>query len=242
HIRNLIEVTHSLSFYALTLQHGVPFQPVSIRIHKDPLSLVKKVLEQNKKAYVGVRDLINIGRQLVAAGFRGSENDGKETSPSQDYDRILTTPRSPEEEAREVNIAERRIISMAIASALESDDFETANSFIMTRIAPPPSAFKKSNLNEVRVSDDDISWRAIFKAGNYRSQSIATAPLYKQIRRLSQRMELLSLALLLAPSPDNLNEILAAWRRFDEEMKILRRRESEEEEEWVDRGDHVRMS
>ncbi|KZZ94444.1 protein transporter Sec39 [Ascosphaera apis ARSEF 7405] len=242
-IRNLIEVTHSLSFYALTLQHGVPFQPVSIRVHKDPLSLIEKVLEQNKKAYVRVQDLLVIGRQLVAAGFRASEDDGKMVvTTNEGYDLILMTPRPTDEEARETKIAERRIISMAITSALDLDDFETANSFVMTRIAPPPSAFKKSSPDEVRDGDDDISWRAIFKAGNYRSQSLATAPLYKQIHRLSQRMELLSLTLLLVPSPKHLNEILAAWRRCDEEMKILRQRESEEEEEWAHRSDRIRMS
>ncbi|KAI5285727.1 hypothetical protein KEM54_000339 [Ascosphaera aggregata] len=242
HIRNLIEATHSLSFYSLALQPGVPFRPVSIRAHQDPLSLIEKVLEQNKKAYVRVQDLIAIGRQLVAAGFPGiGENGERMPTQQQNHDRILTISRSSAEETKERKIAERRITSMAISSALDADDFETANSLIMTRIAPSPAAFKYSSQDEIRC-DDDISWRAIYKVGTYRSPSIIDAPLYKQIHRLSQRMELLSLALLLVSSPKNLNEILAAWRRCDEEVRVLRRRESQEEEDWACRGDRMRMT
>ncbi|RJE26453.1 protein transport protein Sec39, partial [Aspergillus sclerotialis] len=84
---------------------------------------------------------------------------------------------------------------------------------------------------------DDISWRAVYNAGRYRSASISTSSLQSQIAHLSQRMELLSLALVLVPTPDPLPEILGAWRRCDEEMSILRGRESEEEEAWDTKGD-----
>ena len=66
-IDHLIKATHSLSFYSLTLQHGVPFQPVNIRAQKDPLALVGRVLEQNTRAYTKLDDLLEIGRNLVQA-------------------------------------------------------------------------------------------------------------------------------------------------------------------------------
>lgn len=50
-------------------------------------------------------------------------------------------------------------------------------------------------------------------------------------------MELLSLALVLTPSPDPLPEILGAWRRCDEEVTSLRAREQSEEEAWDTKGD-----
>jgi hypothetical protein len=50
-------------------------------------------------------------------------------------------------------------------------------------------------------------------------------------------MELLSLALILAPSAEPLPEVLGAWRRCDEEMTILRNREFQEAEEWDQHGD-----
>ncbi|KAH8422742.1 secretory pathway Sec39 family protein [Aspergillus melleus] len=226
-IQALISATHALSFYSLTLQHGVPFQPVSIRVHPDPLSLIEKVLDQNPKAYTKLDDLLSIGRNLVAAGFAPHLPDDEGTLPSDSEDAVVT--------------AERRIMSLAISSALSDDDFGTAYSYILTRLTPPSLISTSSPLTNPAVKDD-ISWRAVYNAGRYRSQTASTSPnLQAQITRLSQRMELLSLALVLVPSPDPLPEILGAWRRCDEEMTGLRTRESEEEEIWDTKGDRLSM-
>ncbi|KAE8348893.1 Sec39 domain-containing protein [Aspergillus coremiiformis] len=224
-IRALISATHALSFYSLTLQHGVPFQPVSIRVHPDPLSLIEKVLDQNPKAYTKVDDLLAIGRNLVAAGFspRLSDDDELNLPPTSEEDTIVT--------------AERRVMALAISSALSSNDFGTAYSYILTRLTPPSLLSTSSPLTNPAVRDD-ISWRAVYNAGRYRDPALSSsANLQSQITQLSQRMELLSLALLLVPSPDPLPEILGAWRRCDEEMNGLRAREVEEEELWDTKGD-----
>ena len=229
-IQALISATHALSFYSLTLQHGVPFQPVSIRVHPDPLSLIEKVLDQNPKSYTKLDDLLAIGRNLVLAGVSHSPSD-EDVSP-------FLSPPSQEDAAI---TAERRIMSLAISSALSSNDFGTAYSYILTRLTPPSLISTSSPLTNPAVKDD-ISWRAVYNAGRYRSQTASTSPnLQAQITRLSQRMELLSLALVLVPSPDPLPEILGAWRRCDEEMTGLRTRESEEEEIWDTRGDRLSM-
>ncbi|KAJ5945526.1 hypothetical protein N7454_002365 [Penicillium verhagenii] len=199
-ISALIAATHALSFYSLILQHGVPFQPVSIRVHHDPLSLVEKVLDQNDKSYTKLDDLLYIGRNLVAAGLPQPQEQ-QEIFP----DTLIT--------------AERRITSLAIASALTSNDFGTAYSYVLTRLTPP------SNLN-------------IYNAGRFRSTTPnPSTPLTSQINHLSQRMELLSLALVLTPTPDPLPEILGAWRRCDEELSSLRAREQTEEDVWDAKGD-----
>ncbi|KAE8391307.1 Sec39 domain-containing protein [Aspergillus alliaceus] len=226
-IRALISATHALSFYSLTLQHGVPFQPVSIRVHPDPLSLIEKVLDQNAKAYTKVDDLLAIGRNLVAAGFlpRLTDNDDLNFVSTSEEDFVIT--------------AERRIMSLAISSALSSNDFGTAYSYILTRLAPPSLLSTSSPLTNPTVRDD-ISWRAVYNAGRYRDPAMPpSANLQSQITQLSQRMELLSLALTLVPSPDPLPEILGAWRRCDEEMNGLRAREAEEEELWDTKGDNL---
>ena len=107
----LIAATHALSYYSLTLQHGVPFQPVSIRVHHDPILLIEKVLEQNPKSYTKLDDLLSIGRNLVAAGVptqaasHEAEDEPTNHKPSEEH-ALLT--------------AERRITSLAIASALSS--------------------------------------------------------------------------------------------------------------------------
>ncbi|OJD15739.1 hypothetical protein AJ78_04037 [Emergomyces pasteurianus Ep9510] len=228
-IKALISATHSLSFYSLTLQHGVPFQPVSIRVHHDPLSLIGKVLEQNPKAYTELDNLLAIGRHLVTAGVP--------TRPRDDDDpRHSKIPPSLEEE---LLASDHRIISLSISAALESNDFDTAYSYVLTRLTPP-----SITSNAAIPKTDDISWRAAYNAGRHRPNIAepTNEPLRSQILRLSQRMELLSLALILAPSPESLPEILAVWRRCDEEMNSLRARESAEAESWDARGDSITSS
>ncbi|KAJ6036610.1 hypothetical protein N7540_000889 [Penicillium herquei] len=229
-IRALIAATHALSFYALTLQHGVPFQPVSIRVHHDPLSLVEKVLDQNPKSYTKLDDLISIGRNLVSAGLPTidiSATESNDESQLSSNDALLT--------------AERRITSLAISSGLTSNDFGTAYSYILTRLAPKSNTSSTSQLlTNPPSTPDDISWRAVYNAGRYRTTTPnPNTPLTTQINHLSQRMELLSLALVLAPTPDPLPEILGAWRRCDEELSSLRAREQSEEDAWDAKADHL---
>ncbi|PYH97227.1 secretory pathway Sec39 [Aspergillus ellipticus CBS 707.79] len=226
-IQALMSATHALSFYSLTLQHGVPFQPVSIRVHPDPLSLIEKVLDQNPKSYTKADDLLAIGRNLVAAGVSSrvvaDEHDTPFSTPPSKEDTLIT--------------AERRIMSLAISSALSSNDFGTAYSYILTRLTPP-SLLPTSPLTNPPPIKDDITWRAVYNAGRYRAPATNTTPNNQTlITHLSQRMELLSLALVLAPTPDPLPEILGAWRRCDEEMSNLRALESEEEDLWDAKGD-----
>ncbi|KAJ5184758.1 Secretory pathway Sec39 [Penicillium cf. griseofulvum] len=229
-IHALIAATHALSYYSLTLQHGVPFQPVSIRVHHDPILLIEKVLEQNAKSYTKLDDLLSIGRNLVAAGVP--------TQAASDETEDEPTHRKPTKE-HALLTAERRITSLAIASALSSNDFGTAYSYILTRLTPPSLLSTSSPLLNTTSVPDDITWRAVYNAGRYRATTPTHPPptLQSQISHLSQRMELLSLALVLVPSPDPLPEILGAWRRCDEELTSLRSQEQQEEDLWDRKGD-----
>ncbi|KAI3298641.1 hypothetical protein DTO002I6_2655 [Penicillium roqueforti] len=229
-IHALIAATHSLSYYSLTLQHGVPFQPVSIRVHHDPILLIEKVLEQNPKSYTKLDDLLSIGRNLVAADVPTQAASHKAEDEPTHYN-------PPKEHV--LLAAERRITSLAIASALSSNDFGTAYSYILTRLTPPSLLSTSSPLLNTTSVPDDITWRAVYNAGRYRATTPTQPPptLQSQISHLSQRMELLSLALVLVPSPDPLPEILGAWRRCDEELTSLRAREQQEEDLWDRKGD-----
>lgn len=214
----LIAATHALSFYHLTLQHGVPFQPVSIRVHQDPLSLLEKVLEQNSSAYTKLDDLLSIGRNLVAARLPTPSK-----SPSHSAD--------PETIESKTFDAEHRITYLAITSALSSNDFDTAYSYILTRSSP-------SSTPKATSFVDDTSWRAAYAAGRHHSPSTPQS-LPSRIVNLSKRMELLSLALTLAPTAEPLSEILATWRRCEEEMNSLRAQEAQQEHAWDERGDEL---
>ncbi|KAM0720537.1 hypothetical protein Q7P37_004673 [Cladosporium fusiforme] len=233
----LIAATHAHSFYSLTLQHGVPFQPVSIRVAHDPIGLISKVLEQNPKSYTQVDDLISIGRNLVSAGLPVAPSEGN----IDEMDEATSNTEGLEGKRKD---AERRITFMAIEAALREEDFETAYSYIVSRLTPsgaditgPNNASSKHIRNSSTSSvaaplDDDVSWRAAFLAGRYRPAT-ATPP---TLRRLEQRTELLSLALLLAPT-SALTDILSAWRRCEEEMTSLQLSQAQAEQEFDDLAD-----
>lgn len=208
HIEHLIKATHSLSFYQLTLQHGVPFQPVSIRVSNDPLALIGKVLEQNSKAFTKLDDLIDIARNLVRADLP--------TPQPSDYPPGEIVPME-----RRLQDADHRVTYLAITAALADHDFDTAYSLITTRLTA-------SRTHSTSNSIDDTSWRAAYAAGKYRPAN-SPPDIHKRIAALSQRMDLLSTALTLAPTADVLPEILATWRRCEEEMDSLKSQAVQEE-------------
>ncbi|KAF4555677.1 Sec39-like protein [Elsinoe fawcettii] len=214
----LIQATHTMSFYSLTLQHGVPFQPVAIRASSDSLSLLELILEQNQNSYTKLDDLINIGRNLAVA------------APEADINR--PPPYQHRESKSDVaKQAERRVIYMCISAALSSGDFDTAYSYLTSRLQPTfelPEPTEQTE-SKPKQENDDVSWRAAFLAGRTASPSQAKS-LEARIRRLEQRTELLSLALMLAPT-SALTEILGVYRRVEEEMTALLAQQAEEEEE-----------
>jgi protein transport protein SEC39 len=210
-VDHLIAATHSLSYYQLTLQHGVPFQPVSIRVHKDPMSLIDKVLEQNLRAYTKVDDLQGIGMNIVLAGLPA-------TTDPEDMGKSTQTRLSE---------AEQRVTFAAISSALAQHDFDTAYSYITTRLSQ----------QSTETTTDDTSWRAAYAAGRYRPPSTPQSSV-SRMASLSKRMDLLSLALTLCSSPDHLPEILDVWCRCEEEMDSLKREEAEEERAWEKKSNH----
>jgi protein transport protein SEC39 len=220
-IEHLLAATHSLSFYQLTLQHGVPFQPVSIRVHHDPISLISKVLEQNSKAYTKLDDLLSIGRGMVAAGLPTSSTEDDEPA----------TPASEDNLENKMLESDHRITHDATISALSSNDFDTAYSYILTSLSPSPQ------LSSTSTPIDDTSWRAAYAAGRHRLPPLSSPS--EKIATLSKKMELLSLALTLVPDPSPLPSMLAVWPSCEDEFNALRAREAAEEKAWDDRGDNI---
>lgn len=217
----LLSATHAMSFYSLTLQHGVPFQPVNIRAHKDPMSLIGKILGQNPRSYAHLDNLQEIGQNLVTAGL---------TDNVQDLSAASDAPRNPQQQAL---IARRRITRMAIEAALEEDDFDTAYSYVVNRLAADqPRSNTLDSLRDSATVQDDISWRAAYTAGRYPTSNAGNSTL----RRLEQRMELLSQALLLAP-PTALSEVLTVWQKCEQQVTTQIAKETEEEQKWDEKGD-----
>ena len=212
----LIQATHRMSFYSLTLQHGVPFLPVNIRVHPDPLSLIDKILKQNSRSYTKLDDLLDIGRDLVKANLIKFPQPAELAHQVSENDTIAQV--------------ERSIIAKAISASLNEDDFDTAYSYIVNRLSNSQSQNSSSSADA-----NDLLWQAAYQAGRY-SPAQTNGP--SALRRLEQRMELLSQALLLAPG-GSLLDVLATWRDCERDMNEALARESEEEIAWQAKGDRT---
>ena len=220
HINALLSATHAMSFYSLTLQHGVPFQPVNIRVHKDPLSLIGRILAQNPRSYTHLDDLIEIGQNLVPAGLCQSSREPDHMEPGKD------------DQEHEGKISRRRVTRMAIEAALAENDFDTAYSYVVNRLSRLDDSRRESDQSPTFY--DDISWRAAYAAGRYSTSNAGGSAL----RRLEQRMELLSQALILAP-PSALSELVTVWEQCEKQMADLVACEAAEEKRLEEAADHI---
>lgn len=238
-----MKATHGLSDYKLVLKQGEPFTPVVLRVHHDPISLIGKVLELNPRSYTKIQDLVDVGRNMVAAGLTVRDKAGHS---------ILT----PEEEPEQLLNAEKRITAMCIDAALNEDDFETAYSYVVNRSAAlctPPQLMNRKVSSGTLIGKagsslkDDWSWRAALQAGMYRRTTRTVRPTHLgttsgnlEIRHLEQRIECLATALRIAPN-STLSEILKSYRRTEEELNAAIKAEQEQESAWDDAADFQTM-
>lgn len=201
----------------------MPFQPANLRASSDPLSLlIPKVLSQNARSYTKLDDLVAIGQNLVVSSVHLGTN-AIDQDPS-------TISMSSSDQSIAVKTAERKVVYMCIEAALDEDDFDTAYSYLVSRLAPAlPGALTSAQAEQGSKDEepDDMSWRAAFLAGKYAGST--TTDSQKTVRRLEQRIELLSLALLLAPK-ESLLEILSVYRRCEEALMALVAAQSEGED------------
>jgi len=198
---------------------------VVLRVHADPISIIGKVLEQNPKSYTKIQELLDVGINMVEAGLTLRDKEGHST---------LT----PELEPAQRAIAERRVTAMCIDGALAEDDFETAYSYVVSRLAAsPPSA----------GITDAWSWKAALQAGKYKRTARTTRPTHlgtasgnPEIRHLEQRIECLATALRVAPAA-TLQEVLNAYRRCEEELDAAVQAEEATESAWDTAADEVHV-
>lgn len=117
---------------------------------------------------------------------------------------------------------------MCVEAALTENDFETAYSFAVNRLVSMAGTTKDTE--DVR----DVIWRTCFQAGRYTSPYAVIAGENtihggKALRVVEMRMELLAQALRVCP-PHALADVLAAWRRCEEELRVGLKEDEEEEE------------
>lgn len=223
----LLAATHALSEYRLVLKQGEPFSPVVLRVHSDPVSILKNVLEQNPGSYTRIQDMLDIGINMIRAGLTSRGKSRNATSAVNEAE--LQIPQT-----------ERRITAMCVEAALAEDDFETAYSYVVNRLTVTDSA---SSAQIQPDTADNWSWKAALQAGQYvrtsRSQRpthLGTASGNLDIRHLEQRIECLSTALRIAPAAQ-LQEILKTFRRCEEQLDSAMAEEAARENAWDAAGD-----
>lgn len=215
-----------MSDYRLVLKQGEPFSPVVLRVHSDPISIIERVLEQNPKAYTRLQEFLEMGINMVRAGLPSrSRSDQPQASAGSDQDAEMFT-------------AEKRIIAMSVEAALREDDFETAYSYVVSRLGA-----SASSPGEAKDPHDEWSWQAALRAGRYirteRSQQpthLGTASGNLEIRHLEQRIECLATALRVAPTCQ-LQGILKGFRRCEEQLDSAIKEEAANEVAWGAAGD-----
>ena len=217
-IESLLAAAHSLSGYRLVLKQGEPFSPVVLRVHSDPVSIIDKVLEQNNDAYTRLQEFLEIGINMVVAGFLTRNKLGK-------------SPSTPEEQDVAMEEAEKRIVASCIYSALREDDFETAYSYVVSRLG--------SSDQEA----DNWSWKAALKAGEYVRTSKTQQPTHlgtssgnPEVRHLEQRLDCLATALRVAPAAQ-LQTVLESFRHCEEHLDSAITEEAAKEAAWDTAGD-----
>nr|RBQ92329.1 hypothetical protein FVER53263_07343 [Fusarium verticillioides] len=200
--------------------------PVVLRVHSDPISIIEKVLEQNPKAYTRLQEFEELGNNMIHANLPIYVRPGKQQPITEDQDAVKS-------------LVTKRIVAMCIEAALREDDFETAYSYVVTRLGADENVHK----SQPAGISDEWSWKAALDAGRYvrteRSQKpthLGTASGNPEIRHLEQRIECLATSLRLAPPPQ-LQEVLKTFRRCEEQLDAAIKEEAAREAAWDTAGD-----
>jgi hypothetical protein len=142
--------------------------------------------------------------------------------------------------SKELNRAEKLIIASCIEAALREDDFETAYSYVVSRLE---TADSDGNQARQKEDQDEWSWKAALKAGQYIRTERTLLPTHlgiasgnPEIRHLEQRIECLATALRVAPT-SQLQEILKTFRRCEEQLDSAINEEAAAEASWAAAGE-----
>ena len=176
--QEFIEATSRICSFNVTSRPGIPISPIEIRLTKDRLSLVSRVLSSNNEAYKHTEVILDLVRKL---GFKGDL------------------------------AAEVKTLGMLSDVALQNEDFDRAYK-IDKRIIDSITGLKDGG-EDAGAEVKEVCWVACYQLGRQ--------PEFEDVQK---KLYLLGHALQLCP-PERIADILAAWRRIDQEDLELRTEE-----------------
>jgi len=167
--REFIEATSRICSFNIMSRPGIPISPIEIRLTKDRLSLVSRVLSSNTDAYKHTEVILDLVYKL---GFKGDVT------------------------------AEVKTLAMISDVALQNEDFTWAYQ-INERIIQTVQRLGTSDRDTQEAKE--VCWVACFQLGRQ-----------SEFPDVQKKISLLGHALELCP-PERITEILAAWRKLDQE-------------------------
>ena len=173
--KEFIEATSRISSFNVSSGPGIAMAPIEIRLTKDRLSLISRVLSSTSDGYKHTQVILDLGYKL------GYKNDV---------------------------VAEVKILAMLADTALQAEDFARAyeNCARMVQTVAALRNVRPSARDDAAVAAAaDVCWIACFQLGRQ--------PEYTDLTR---RLELLGRALEFCP-PDQIHDVLTAWRRAEAE-------------------------
>ncbi|KAK0208143.1 secretory pathway protein Sec39-domain-containing protein [Desarmillaria ectypa] len=175
--KEFIEATSRLSSFNVMSRPGIPISPIEIRLTKDRLSLVSRVLSTNADAYKHTEVILELVHML---GFRGDVT------------------------------AEVKTLAMLADTALQNEDFTRAYQ-TSERMVNTVLALRSSNADASKVQEaSEVCWVACFQLGRQ-----------AEFDDVGKKLSLLGRSLELCP-PEQLHDVLTAWRRLEREDIELR--------------------
>lgn len=168
--QEFIEATSRICSFNVTSRPGIPISPIEIRLTKDRLSLVSRVLSSNNEAYKHTEVILDLVRKL---GFKGDST------------------------------AEIKTLGMISDVALQNEDFDRAYK-IDKQIIDFVTGLEDGGA-DVGAEVKEVCWVACYQLGRQ--------PEFEDVQK---KLYLLGYALQLCP-PERVVDILAAWRRLDQE-------------------------
>jgi neuroblastoma-amplified sequence len=177
--KDFIEATSRLSSFNITSRPGIPISPIEIRLTKDRLSLVSRVLSCNAEAYKHTQVILDLVHKLGLDDV----------------------------------VAEVKTLAMLADTALQAEDFarayESSERMVASVLELRTVATSAGDSKVLEASE--VCWVACFQLG--RQAEFDDVP---------KKMLLLARALELCP-PNQLHDVLAAWRKLAREDNEERR-------------------
>lgn len=197
--REFIEATSRICSFNVQSQPGIPITPIEIRLVKDRLSLIARVLSESDDAYKYPEIILELVHKL---GFKKSDVVAEVKTRAMLADSALQS----EDFVRAAEMTEKMISLLGKAKPLSSSSSTSSTKGIAE--SQNVTNGKSSNFTDsapVVEEAVEVCWRSCFQLGRQ-----------AEFQDVKRKLNLLGHALQLCP-PENTLDILAVWRRLETE-------------------------